>query len=400
MKKRQIMRINGYIGVLLLAGLAAACQKETEAPAGAEFSTEAIMFTSPYTVARSAEMRDGNFIENDRVGVLGYCPANLVVGGITQNGYAANWNDKKEFATPEVFYNEPLTYQGNGSWTYEYSTGSGTHVGDLCAWYEGDGEEDYKYTFFAYYPYVELPNGSGTIYKEDGRTSMGTIELSGKGVKGDPSITYTMPFEGGNSNTRRDIDVVPDVMLAYNVDHRKADGAVPLEFRHMLCAFEFEINNYTENEVTINALTFRGEDFYRSFTITGQEQEYTPGSGRYSGTFNLLPEGSITVGARVDENTPTTVKLTMDGTADGELIDLLFIPDGEGKITAEGSSVCAVNVSTTAGNESNQNLRDGMVFEPGVRSVFSINIIGNNFILQVRTQERWTDGGDSEINFD
>ena len=182
------MRINGYIGVLLLAGLAAACQKETEAPAGAEFSTEAIMFTSPYTVARSAEMRDRNFIENDRVGVLGYCPANLVVGGIIQNGYAANWNDKKEFATPEVFYNEPLTYQGNGSWTYEYSTGSGTHVGDLCAWYKGDGEEDYKYTFFAYYPYVELQIGSeeltygsetGTIYKEDGLKPMGTFTLSG-----------------------------------------------------------------------------------------------------------------------------------------------------------------------------------------------------------------------------
>lgn len=384
-----------YIGLLLLAGLAGACQKETVAPAGAGYSTEAILFTTPYTVSKSAAMRDGNFYEGDKVGVLGYCKAT----GLNGEDYSASeWDTKKPFATPEVFYNQELTYKGNGVLSYEYTGWNPAPVGDLHPWYD---EEDYTYAFFAYYPYVDVNDYyQGTITAEDGETSMGTIRLSNEGDTGDPTFTYTMPHEGGDTDMSLDLDVVPDVMLAYTVNHRHSDGAVALNFRHMLCAFEFEVNNYNTYSVTINSLRFTGENFYKSFTITGQEQNYTPNSDRYSGYFNLLPGGAITCEAATSDEdgniTPSNVKV-----GGGDPIDLLLIPDADGKIT-EGT--CSVTVNMTAEgeeqNQTTQNLEDNMSFAPGTRSIFSINIIGNNFVIQVRTLDKWSDGGDSNIYFD
>ena len=382
-----------YIGLLLLAGLAAACQKETVAPAGAGYSTEAILFTTPYTVSKSAAMRDGDFNEGDKVGVLGYCKAT----GLNGEDYSASeWDTKKPFATPEVFYNQELTYKGNGVLSYNYSGDNA--VGTLRGWYN---EPDYTYAFFAYYPYAQLGYGNrGTIYAEDGRTSMGTITLSGENATGDPTFTYTMPYRSNSStSTLLNLDRVPDVMLAYTVNHRHSDGAVSLKFRHMLCAFEFEINNYNEEPVEITSLVFRGENFYKSFTITGQKQDYTPKDDRYSGQFQLLSEGKPLVCPPALETdgviVPGKAIVSLDGSDDP--IDLLFIPDADGKITA---GTCSVSVQMEGERERTQNVRDGMSFRPGTRSIFSINIVGDNFVIEVRADNAWSDGGDSNIYFD
>lgn len=394
-----------YIGLLLLAGLAAACQKETVAPAGAGYSTEAILFTTPYTVSKSAAMRNGDFEKGDQVGVLGYGEVIYSYkddqgGTVEVNASAGEWNAKKEWAKPDVFYNQRLRYDGDGVLSYDYSGDNA--VGTLRGWYDEteanpavDGE--YTYAFFAYYPYAQLRGNSGTIYAEDGRTSMGTIRLSGSTNTGDPTFIYTMPYSSYSStSTLLNLDRVPDVMLAYTVDHVRSDGAVALNFRHMLCAFEFEVNNYNPYRVTINSLQFSGEDFYRSFTITGQEQDYTPNNDRYSGYFNLLSGGTITCEAATSDEdgniTPSNVKV-----GGSDPIDLLFIPDADGKITERE---CTVTVETSEGDVRQQNIKEGMSFEPGTRSIFSINIIGNNFVIQVRTLENWSDGGDSNIYFD
>lgn len=375
-----------------------ACEDEAAAPAGAGYSSEVILFTSPYTVSRSAQMRYGSFEVEDEVGVLGYCEGENQGVDVS----SSPWNTKKDFVTPDVFYNQMLEYVGNGAWTYTWQ-GTGS-ISGLHPWYDNTS---YTYTFFAYYPYADVRRSwgkySGTI-SIDG-VEMGTITLSGMNVAGDPTITYTLPHESDNpANTPLKWDVVPDLMLAYRIDHVKSDGAVSLNFRHMLCAFEFEINNYNTEPVTIRSLRFNGTDFYKSLSVTGQEQDYTVGDDRYSGYFQLISSPIDCPAAMVDEGvtTPGTVRLMADGTAasEGELkevLDLLFIPDAEGKIT-EGE--CSVRMSIGNNSESTQNLRDGMTFEPGVRSIFSINIIGDNFVIQVRTENNWSDGGDSDINFD
>lgn len=379
-----------YIGLLLLAGLAAACQKETVAPAGAGYSTEAILFTTPYTVSKSAAMRDRYFERGDKVGVLGYCKAT----GLNGEDYSASeWDTKKPFATPEVFYNQELMYEDNGVLSYEYNGNDA--VGGLHLWYHN---EDYTYAFFAYYPYAR-GSRRGNNYEGEIEGGKGTITLSGENKTGDPTFTYTMPYNSNSSSRNLDIDVIPDVMLANTIDHVKSDGAVSLNFRHMLCAFEFEVNNYNPYSVEISSLEFSGTNFYKSFTITGRAQNYTLNSDRYSGSFSLVSE-TITCDAAKTENgivtEPYNKKITVSPDSE-DPIDLLFIPDGEGKITA---GACTITLTTSKGGVSWQDIKEGMSFQPGTRSIFSINIIGNNFVIQVRTLDEWSDGGDSDIYFD
>lgn len=93
---------------------------------------------------------------------------------------------------------------------------------------------------------------------------------------------------------------------------------------------------------------------------------------------------------------PGKLKINITGTEDP--IDLLLIPDAQGKIT-EGD--CSVSVRLN--NESTprtQNIKGSATFEPGTRSIFSINLVGNNFVLQVHSDGQWDDGGDSDISFD
>ena len=383
------MRGYRHMGLLLLAGLAAACQKETVAPVGTTYATEAILFTSPYTVSRSPEMRYGSFNVGDQVGVLGYCGGEYTAsGGATVQVHTEPWTSKRIFCAPEVFYNQELTYAGNGTWNYTWN-GTGA-VGGLHPWL--DDREDYLYTFFAYYPHSDaLPQ------------RMGTITLSGSGVKGTPTITYTMPYNSSRSSstTSLDLDVVPDFMIADSVvDHQKEDGAVSLNFHHMFCALEFEISNYNDENVEIDLLRLSGSDFFRQLSVTGSKQTV---SGNYSGRFNMVTNTNpISCPAQskmrlvIDERGNVGVKPVDEVTS--EAVNLFFIPNGEGKITESGK--CTVEVTSTEGSQSLQDAGANMVFRAGTRYIFSINIVGNDFILEIRSEDNWYDGGDSDIRFD
>lgn len=398
-KTMTAMMKNGYL-TLLGSCLLIACQ-QTELPQETPgYSDRAILFTSPYVATRSSNMRYGAFENNDKVGVLGYAPA----GRAGADYSTSPWDTKKPFATPEVFYNEPLTYQGEGVWSYVWSTGTDPQ-GGLHPWYD---DPDYTYAFFAYYPYVEVSGyaNQGTLRNDDGE-SMGTIQLSGADETGDPTITYTLPHDGWSASSELDWEVVPDFMLAYKVDHREADGVVSLDFRHLLCAFEFEINNYNPQPVEITSLTFSVNNAYKSVTVTGQESGYSVGTDTYSGYFNIIStrgthftcpaaqtdaEGNVTA--------PTTVKLTTDlDAASADPIDLLFITDHDGKLT-QNNGACTINIDTDLTNEQSMNINTEASFQAGVRSIFSINIVGNDFILQMRPTDNWEDGGDSDIVFE
>ena len=367
-------------GLLTLA----ACQKETVAPSGPGYSSEAIVFTSPYTVSRSAQMRDGNFNNEDRVGVIGYCQATNQGTDIS----TSPWETKKVFAEPDMFYNKQLTYDGQGLWSYSGYRNEST---GLCPWYDN---EAYTYTFFAYYPYAE----NGRLYN-DNRESMGTIALSGANVAGDPTITYTMPHTSNRfnpNNTTLEWDRVPDFMVADKVDHLKSDGPVSLRFSHALCAFEVEVNNYNENAVTLNNVTFSGTDFYKEISLTGTvEQSAYPYAvdkeNTYSGRFSLANNFECPAGQ--------TTRLT---TSDGEAVTLLLITDENGRVTAADGGQCQLNVTAktiAAGKNFTMYITEG-AFQPGLRNICTINIVGNDIVLQMRSTSNWDDGGDSEIVFE
>lgn len=381
---------------------ATACTQD-ELPGGTGTFDGGIVFTSPYTLTRSDAMRYGSFREDDQVGVLGYCKAT----NQGRDNSGSSWEAKKDFCKPEVFYNEPLTYTDKGLWEYKW-TGSG-NINGLRPWYEpgvDDNGLDYTYSFFAYYPYAE----SGTI-----NGGKGTITLSGSTATGDPHITYTMPFSSNDVGTTLDWTKVPDLMLAYTTDHGKADGTVKLDFRHLFCAFEFKVNNYTTEDVTISALTVSGSQFYKSVTVNGRQTGYNVGTDRYNGTFDVLStysdgEGfTCRAGTEITDAdgqvigiTPATVSITTDGmaTAEGDPVALLFIPDANGKLTENSHSDLTLHITVGGIGQSKDMKLTEATFKAGVRSVFNINIVGNDIYLQLESDGSWDDGGDSNITFE
>ena len=406
------MSISNYIYTfagMALCSLFAGCQQdEIPAPQG---DGTVITFNSPYTVdTRSAAMRYGSFKKDDKVGVLGFCKDQV------QGNSDAAWDVKKQFCTPDVFYNQELTYDGAGAWNYSW-TGrfeEQNYTDELHPW---SSNEDDTFSFFAYYPYAANGCLTGTAADGSSTYSMGTIELSTKDHRGDPTFKYTMPFgTDGTTTSNRRWWHVPDVMLAYKVNHLKTDGSVQLKFRHLLCAFEFEVNNYNDEEVIIEDFYFGGgtenrngtnaTGFYRSFTVTGQQSGYdVDPTDMYVGEFQLIGAGQ-----QEDPHILTDFNCKKGVTPiayDGSPISILLIPDANGALTTDQNQSVYIEITASIGGQTIHYNQDhsiinlvGQTFKPGVRNIFTIHIIGNDFYVQMRSDGTWEDDGDSDIVFE
>lgn len=415
--------MNKSISILLAALLLASCTQD-ELPQdtpGSGFSG-VITFNSPYTATRSDALRSGDFVAGDQVGVLGFCKASNTVDEVTTYYHTSPWDTKKMFSKPDVFYNQMLEYQGDGSWTYTWD-GTGS-IDGLHPWYDsehGMDEEDYTYSFFAYYPYAAVSGSNNRETIEINGVEMGTITLSGADKTGDPTITYTMPFNtAGDEGSNRDWWKVPDFMLAYKVDHKHADGSVRLEFRHIFSALEFEVNNYNSYDITLEDFYFGGgsEDnntgFYKSVKVTGQENDYETGGDIYWGRFKLVGEKEEYTlenlhcpAAKTDDESNVLGPSTTSIAYNGKPMTLLFIPSKDGKLTT-GSQDLYVELRITSEKDGGIDTGDtgrimnlgNQTFQPGVRSIFSINVIGNDIYLQMRSDGTWENEGDSDITFE
>lgn len=159
---------------------------------GTEVSTRATLATN---------MRGRSF------GVLGY-----------QYSTTTDWDAAKALATPVVFYNQLVNCSAeNGVCSYD----------PIKPW------QDYKYSFFSYYPH----NGKG-------------ITLSPEGTVGTPTIDYEYAWLGtanaGETILAYNDDRIFDLMTAEAIDE---DGStnVNLDFKHRMFAIEVLANNYNEN---------------------------------------------------------------------------------------------------------------------------------------------------------
>lgn len=359
------MNIKQKANLLAVLLMLVSCQQEKMPEAG--YSDSAIIFTSDYLLSRSVAKT--TFSQGDKVGVLGYCLDEKEMYG------ESDWNTKKLFVKPDVFYNQELTFDGAGLWEYDYNNQG------LRKWYDNP---KYQYSFFAYYPYASVSryNNQGTI--TIGGKNMGTIQLSSEDAVSDPVLTYTMPHQGYESGTALDRTQTPDLMVAYNIDRTSGEGPVKMDFRHLLCGMEFEVNNFTEQNVEITKLQFCGNGFYKTIKVTGQNQGTEMGTSYYGGDFTI-----------VNTNTPVSCE------ANGKLriadADLLLIADENGNITGgSGSS----SIKITYGGSNRTFPLSGLKFQAGVKNVFSINFIGNDVVLEMRATDNWEDGGDSDIVFE
>lgn len=388
MKKKRL-----YISVLSTLLLLPACQQETfHSPDIPTDHADYIQFGTP-TVTLNTETRSTTkdaLAEGDAFGVLGYCLAYRVgTTDINYNSGSDSWSNKKDYCPPSVFYKQKVTVS-NGGTTYDKDNTAGSDNNPKYWYVDGkdlDGNtndqitdaEDFNYAFIGYYPYGD------EYFSFEQPTS-----ASGAGA---PILTFTMPQENDNN---LDASKTPDAMLGVAYDVQKGNsGRVQFNFSHILTGLGFEINNYSDYDLTVHSLTLSGS-FYKKVKIdlTGSTVSYTFPDDRYTGTYTLSNE-EIVLHAPTYEEACTSSESPIGGE------HLLLI---SGEETSFGDDVKVNIYYTFNGIEGSQELSRNTTFrpQPGVKYTAQLNFVGNAFVLQfaVDNGEIWEDGEAADGNED
>ena len=367
------------ISILVLMSAACSCSKDNTVTS----SGNEIIFGLASGISVEETTKGAVFSETlpdgSSFGVFGYCLAQTAPDNATLNNSSGpiQWEQKRSLSTPHLFYGQEVTYSG-GLCSYQ----------PVKEWYE---PSDYRYSFFAYYPYGNFETlTSSTDFAE-------------------PRIKFSMPFDTAIADTASvlSLEDVPDAMVAMNIDAVKGAGKAELEFYHILTGLRFTVNNYNAAEdadgnmvaghdVTIHSIKLRGE-FYKSVIIDFYSgMEYT--DDVFYGTYDILGDDeadivipgltSVTnIGGKtillVSNQSNTGLENGFLGDID-LLIDYSFIEiDGE--------------------TRRHQRIARPENFQPSEGTIYTaqLNFIGDAFVLNfiVDNDSQWEDGGDSDIIF-
>ena len=254
-------------------------------PGGSVQPAGAITFGAPVMEVETRSTFKDALDAGDSFGVLGYCLGYTV--GTTKINYSSGsglWATKRAYCPPSVFYNQRVTVQQDGTCTYDRNNSAAASGNNPKFWYADgtdlDGSENtnitgaanYRYTFFAYYPY----DGAFTVYAPADASAAGA-----------PKLKFTMPQTGGNIATALDHTITPDAMLAALYNRRNSEGNLQFSFRHVLTGLGFVVNNYSSRNLLINRIELRGT-FYKTLIIdatSGTVSYESPANSTYTGTY-------------------------------------------------------------------------------------------------------------------
>lgn len=192
------------------------------------------------TATQTRAVVEGSELPNSSsFGVLGYCLAYTAgTTNLDANTGPRTWYTKRTLAVPHVFRNLQVTKNG-ATCTYTAVKGTTTQQdvkNGLVAWYP---QNDYRYTFMAYYPY------SGWSVPAINKT-------------GEPAISYSLS----------DISNNPDLMVDSKVDMMRGAGSVKFEFKHLMTGLVLKINNYDSGkQLNISQLEISGT-FHKKVSIS------------------------------------------------------------------------------------------------------------------------------------
>lgn len=371
-----------YIFPALLL-LCSACQQE-EWPQPDAASSDVIRFAAPaVTVEKSTRSTFyDTFPTGGTFGVIGYCVPYLR-GSDTDRDWASGsavWGNKRGNAFPDVFYKQAVTYDG-AACTYDYDNNGPRKWYNTTDNPEATAPDDYRYTFFAYYP-------------QDHFTVESPASVNERGV---PKLTFTMPFSAdGDVSNELDDTKTPDAMIAVVYNHLRTTGNVGFNFSHIMTGLGFAVNNYNyggdDETVTVRKVTLSG-NFTRSITVDFSKNTNEDGfyaySGTYSGTYVIYNDLQ---GLEVEPNS------SVSPIGDKHLLLLSNATDG----TYFGTDVKVHVEYTYKGNEKTATAERPAGFQPrlGVRYTAQLNFVGETFALNFIAEDNdfWEDGGDSDIS--
>lgn len=368
-------------------------------------ASEHIIFGTPEIALHYNRSRSG--IENEIGGdfcVYGYCaPRDIKDNNITNWGNAqAGWNSKSAYVSPHVFNAQRVESDG------KYSLDP-NEQGKLKAWETASGLDplQFKYSFIAYYPF------DNTIFTMNAQNGDNTVPATSMGV---PVLTFNMPFNDSGSadqTVRRNPADIKDAMIAAVFDHTKPQGAINFRFEHLLSAFRFKINNYTNLRLQINRVELVGT-FFKSADINFKETTVArpQATGSYSGTFVLLDgagtpqqipsqsEAGDFLGASPDNNSEGISLMLLTGINTENLTNYNYL--------GPGTTAPQLVFDYTLYNEQNNTVvaeykNVTTSFSPanpaaGVRYTVNLNFVGNEFILVFTPEgDSWEGDHDNDI---
>lgn len=274
------------------------------------------------------------------------------------------------------------TYDNPKRW---YTDGLNADLGNI----ELVNTRDYRYTFFAYYPF----DGGFNIIPADAATA------------GTPVITYSMPYDG-NVGVVLDFDTLtPDPMLAVTYNVQRDRRMVDFNFFHITTALGFQVNNYSqvgetaENEddkgvdLTIYSIKLTGT-FFRSVTADMSESAVNityDANDTYQATFVLFEsEAGKVIPWQQDGNNRA---ISMEP----EKYVRLLAGNSENGVFGPSNDVEVVVGYKLGENKPTQKteLRPGsFVPSPGTRYTAQLNWVNDAFVLimQPDNGDLWEDG--------
>lgn len=380
----------------LLLGAAAACAHDEQVgPDGADRGLPLLFGTPVVTLDAEAATRAplDAFPENRSFGVLGYCLAD----DESQDGWQANpvsgpygWEVKRSRCAPHLFYRTAVRYDGA---TCDYRNGGSER---LREWYD---DPSYLYTFFAYYPHESEQAGFSVVpaWNDDLTKMMGS-----------PTLRFDMPWNGGAETDLRQMEQIPDAMVASAVDVMRTTGRVGLEFSHMLTGLNFEVRNYnSEHDVTIHSLRLTGT-FHRSFEWQPGVSFSYPAGSTFSGCFEYFDSA--------DAGAPLTVPRveTSTGTVSGRQIGSTLLLISNTQLSTDDPMAYFGNVALEISYSFVETGSDGtptvktvrrnrpatFMPQPGTIYTAQLNFIGDAFVLQFEPDpNQWESVYENQITF-
>lgn len=365
-----------------------------------------VQVSSSYGEAESRSVLLDNLPAGSEFGILGYCVP-FTVGSTDPNYNAGSdiWSLKRKLCPPDVFFKQKVTVGTNGC-TYVRPGGTGSN--DPKYWYKQGYDtnnsqnnsipdaEDYKYTFFAYYPF----KGCFTVDAPNAQNEAGA-----------PTFTFTMPQIGDNLDTPLSHDVTPDAMLAALYNVTKDNGSVQFTFSHLLTALGFEVNNFSNYDLVIHSIKLGGS-FYKKINIdlSGDNVAFSfPKDNRYTGKYTIFDGSSMNGGDLqlphpTDGNTVTSSPSPI-GPNTGDDINKNFVMLISGTDTSFGENVKVYIDYTFNGNRTLRELTRPGSFtpQPGKRYTAQLNFVGDAFVINfvVDNNGEWENGaGDDDIVFE
>lgn len=355
-----------------------------------------IMFHAPLmTVETKSTLKDA-LAAGDAFGVIGYCiPYSVGTSALDPSGATSNWSTKRNLCPPNVFYGQKVTVAGNGC-EYDFHNPTGTGNNNPKYWYRWDANDgrgyglddnpdanatseadNYRYSFFAYYPY----EGAFTIQSP-----------ASAGEAGAPRLLFTMPQTGNNVSNSIDHAQTPDAMVSVLYNARSGDN-LQFSMSHILTGLGFEVNNFSESDLEIHKITLSGS-FYKQIDIdfTSDVVAYTFPDSRYTGTYTIF-DGSMELPAPVEGEAVTSSESPIGGE------HILLISGKESSYFGDGigENEVRVNIDYTFNGtrKAVYYTRPGTFTpRPGVKYTAQLNFVGDAFVLQfvVDNGDMWEDG--------